>query len=164
MSRVPHCRKYQDHREGGKQDKNQQQQWRHDPPVFCCVGATRMCKIRGAEVFLGRRRSVDDTRQWYRFRTTVNYELSFMNFRCIWAQDLVVVKHLRCPFKHVCGNYVVTYGVRIGGNINSINAAILRQAEHFIPLHSVGSRGPDGYSATLCSDISPDGGWRGDFV
>lgn len=87
-----------------------------------------------------------------------------MNFRCIWAQDLVVVKHLRCPFKHVCGNYVVTYGVRIGGNINSINAAILRQSEHFIPLQSVGSRRPDGYSATLCSDISPDGGWRGDFV
>lgn len=43
-------------------------------------------------------------------------------------------KHLRCPFKHVCANYVVTYEARIGGNINSINAAILRQSEHFIPL------------------------------
>lgn len=41
-------------------------------------------------------------------------------------------KHLRCPFKHVCANYVVTYGARIGGNINSINAPLATHSERTI--------------------------------
>lgn len=89
------------------------------------------------------------------FRTTVNYKLSLMNFRYLRPDRMPspgekTGKHLRCPFKHVCANYVVTYEARIGGNINSINAPLashpLRKNNH--PLFSLTS------TATLSCAIS----------
>lgn len=107
------------------EDKHQQQQQQHKQRyplrVLLLLGQEDV-KNKGEKPFGG-------DQGWYTtrdgFRTTVNYKLSLMNFRCISAIGSLALSWWAICDVHLstfCANYVVTYRARIGANINSINA------------------------------------------